>query len=96
MMRDLGVIDAQGELTQSAISAAQEMQTRIANPRLREILPNHGLNIDDWRKVYLDQFNGVQFQTGAGHRFELHFYRDLADQIYIDDDFHIVFQDWFH
>ena len=95
MLRDLGVVDVLGDLTPGAIIAALDMQTHIANPLLREILPDHGLDIDDWRKVYLDGFSGVQFQTGAGYRFELHYYRDLAGQHYIDHDFHVVFQDWF-
>lgn len=95
ILRDLGLVDAQGIVTQDGVSAARDLATRIANPIIREILPNHGLPIEDWKKVSIKDFMGMPLQTDAGHRFELHFYRDEAGNQYTGRDFHVVFQDWF-
>jgi hypothetical protein len=96
MLRDAGVLDSNGNLTMAAIQAAIAMNLRILNRRLHDILPQHGSDIDSWRKVYLASLGGTDFVTPSGYRFELHFYRDIFNQAYTGHDFKIVFKDWFH
>lgn len=95
ILQDLGLLDAQGALTQTGIDAARELSTVIANPAVREVLPNYGLNVEAWHKASIESFLGVPLRTQAGHEFQLHFYRDSAGNTYTGQDFHVVFQDWF-
>jgi hypothetical protein len=96
MLRDLGVLDQDGNLTMAAVSAAEPMDMRILNPTLVKLLPQYGSDIEFWRKVFIDRFNGIDLVTPDGHGFELHFYRDFFSQTHVDHDFKIVFVDWFH
>jgi hypothetical protein len=52
---------------------------QILNRALQTALPQHGAALEFWRKVFLDTFGGTAFETTSGHRFELHFYRDVAN-----------------
>lgn len=80
----------------AAVSAAEPMEMRILNPTLVRLLPQYGSDIEFWRKVFIDKFNGIDLVTPDGHGFELHFYRDVFGQTHVDHDVKIVFLDWFH
>jgi hypothetical protein len=97
LLHTLVVLDSGGELTSGAETAAQVMATlEILNIALHDILPLHGGPIEEWNKVYLDEFETTTFVTEGGHHFELHFYRDVNGNTYDGKDFKIVFTDWFN
>jgi len=95
ILQDLGIINENGSLTEQAIEIAENMDLTIENPALKTELPLHGSAIEFWKKVFIDTVGSTPLETTAGNAFELHFYRDIADNPYTGKDFKIVFRDWF-